>query len=417
MTYTTIFEIGPIHDYIADSRKSRDLWGSSFLFSYLMGYVAKFIIDIENNNSGTIDYVNELDKYIISPTLKEDDVFKNIIGMNDAKKIVAGTINDQIICKHEKLYMPNEVIKKFYDQLDIIYINCKDSLKKYHKNNFKLHDDEPEIANEQIKKFFRLHYITIENNQNASNKNQLIDSVIREKIESLSTSRMKIFKFDDFCDGANSVSYKKQKCSLCGDRKAIITLVGSRRNDRNEHLCAICSIKRGLISSLEGIIRQYPGFKSTTRIASKYVEIILKGAIGKKIEINGASVDEKIIEFLDNFCISDFRDFDYEPEALSYINRVLDNKSIFGDHLSMEKLLMYFPYQYLGTDEKEPKQFRDYLKEIFDNLINNKSNTLAKDDKTWIDNQFYAMVSTDGDNTGSLFTRNGVKSQDLSRAI
>ncbi len=422
----TILEIGPIGEYTQDSRKTRDLWGSSFLFSYMMGVVATLI---EKRLKPVC--INDV---IIKPTIKDDQLFKAIkaekSGSPILESVVAGTINDQMIVVHNDEGLVEHIETEFKRELKRIFDKCVNAQyqvmtkeEKERVQNYCLRISG--ISYSQILEFFRLFHVTIDI------EGDEITPEERELLETASSARGRVHTFYGYVDEHNTVSNKHEKCTLCGTRKKLITLNQTRRINRDEHLCGVCMIKRGLISEKQSIIKQDPGFKSTTKIAAKYVSFVLVKALQSDL------LREEIYDFLKAYFLQRppernkrevpkpyvLDEDDHQLEEICYKagedsvdveDFIPLDEFLRGDHEEelIETLVKYFPYEYLFTDDRPAIILRKSLK----NYIKNNPD-IDIETKTWIDNTYYAIVTTDGDGTGEIFNNNDGKMGKISEQI
>ena len=359
MHYKAIFEIGPIYDYLRSTRKTRDLWGGSFLFSYLMGYTAKLILENELgkfdlNSAPDIKRVNEI---ILRPNVTDDKLFQRICKSTTGSKVDAGSIPDQLYCRLQKATTPDSVIEGIKKELRTIYENCIMKV----LDNYKPDPDynsSSNIVEHQINNFFRLFYVIDD------------DSTDQEKLNNAIASRGSIFEFDSFVDDQNYTLSKDEKCSLCGDRKKVISLYGARRNNRAEHLCAICVIKRGLLDHFQYIV-ELEKFKSTTMIAST--------AAQKEMVENFDTLEDQISSFV--------KAHEKSPEASDDLNKKQMNNLINSD--ITREVIGKLSYQFYFSNQAS--DFRNQVQKL-----------TKEENKVWVDSPFFAILAADGDNTGAI---------------
>ncbi len=361
MSYTAIFEIGPIADYIKSTRKTKDLWGGSFLFSYLMGYAAKLILEEELDKQGFKrgDITSQINSIILRPALLDNPLFGRICDFGSVPPIDAGSIPDQFFCQLKKTDTPEKVKKKLINHLLSIFNNCLTALlDNYHVS----YEPTNGIVQKQIDDYFRFFFVFSDQFDNQIN------------FKNAASARGEIFEFDSYKDKTNTVSSKSEKCSLCGDRKRVITLIKARRNNRDEHLCAICTIKRGLLDYVEkrGWIN-LGGFQSTTAIAAQVPRNIMKRYFDE--------LEYEIERFRNAHKGSDEANDDLGEKQ---INSLLEKPIVL-------EVIDTFSYQFYFADEDKALEFRGKVKE--------KAN---KDEKFWVDHPFYAIIALDGDDTGKI---------------
>ncbi|MDP8241003.1 MAG: type III-B CRISPR-associated protein Cas10/Cmr2 [Candidatus Hatepunaea meridiana] len=372
MTYQTIFEIGPIAHYVENSRKTKDLWGASFLFSYLMGVLCA---EIKKQN-GKIE----------RPYLDDNPLFQWIINPQSSSDIYAGSIPDQVCCVYEDDGLPKKVQKRFYAVLDQLYNDCWQAVKDNYFYKACYHDKDKKEAYQQLRQYFRLFYVTKKSDETGK-WDDLMKAI---------NSRGQIYSFDDFNDDLNSVKSKDGKCSLMADFKRLHTIGKSRRGGKDEQLSAMAVIKRGLLDHFDNVVST-DRFASTTSIAATVVKQILK-----EPSIN---VRMAIKEFIEKFFEENQIDEEFSENDIRKLRNLKGKREVI-DHL---------PYEFYFTDHPISRDFRKAIK--------NEADTYLKQNpgkKVWIDSGFYAIVSLDGDNTGELFKLikdDPVKTTELSRAI
>jgi len=374
MSYKAIIEIGPIFDTIYTTRKARDLWGASFLFSFLMGHVAHFL--------------EQKGVRIKRPALQNDKLYKAI--QNGSKiftTVHAGTIPDSLYCELDNpdvlTQLENHLQKILYELLEAAKRRIETFYNGKHIQdgiNFEdLEDNDTEKS--QLKDYFRLFYV-------------YSDTKDFDELEQASFSRGRIYEFQNTSDTINSVENKYERCQLCGDRKQVIIIKNLRpdKNFKDEPLCAICTIKR----SMFGLIKKDQTFQSTTKVAA----VVVKKALKKYF----LQVKKEIIDFLkkqktesqlrknliDEIGAKKYEEFQKKMENSSWQLKNFDDVETFIDFRN-----------YFSTDETATK-LRSALKETVKKDIGQ-----ARDYLPWLERPFYAMVAMDADGMGSLLRKLG----------
>lgn len=388
MSYNAIFEIGPIHETLEASRKLRDYAGGSFLFSYLMGIMAKEIIDLERTKSKAVTY-DKVNGIIKEPFLENDPLFKKLTGTSTyvAK---TGTIPDRLYCALENNKAVTDIKQIFTQQIRELFRQCLD-------------DDEvsPELnslAEYQLFNYFRFFYVWADDGEPDDG----------HKLDPGAGTRGGIYEFEHSHDGMNTTKSKDEKCSLCGDRKKVITLEKAMRGGKDEHLCAVCLIKRRFVYKMKDIIggTEYP---STTDIAAKIVKEVL--------EKLSQDLEEKIIEFGSEH----FDDKgDPKDEVLDELEKYeINNLKKAIEQKNTKKIIKNLSYQFYFSDGKPATVFKTSILEI----INSKENPVVLHQllsdfninekiqiKPWLKQAFYCIIYLDGDSTGKFFS--GLKEKD-----
>lgn len=396
MPYKAIFEVGPISHYIGASRKARDLWGASFLFSYLMGICAKAVLEKELPS-----YTNDWDKIsnvITRPSLINDQLFIGIPS-DSFNNVEAGTIPDRLYCQIENEDTLEYVKKEFVKIILALYEDARDQIKNYYQSddNFEDNDSELIIAKQQLKQYFRLFYVSAS------------DDTDIEVLEQAIFSRSRIFEYERTKDDANQASSKYERCLLCGDRRRVLTIknirMGKRRPD--EPLCAVCTVKRGLINKIKGATP----FPSTTDIAAA----VTKRAIEEKFE----AIKPELINFLKA------QDGRYELRKDLIDEWGTEKYKIFKKLISLSvsdlqnktypEFQHYIEYQIYFMDFYEAKMLWGKLRKIVQEELRTQRNGngyVIREKMLWLNRAFYAIVAMDADGIGKIL-QHAYKNNDL----
>lgn len=383
MAYQVIFEIGPIWDAVRATRKLRDQWGASFLFSFLMGQVAKSVL--ENEHGKVPNPKVESDQKLISQTLivpqLQGDELLDYILTDEKTALTAGSIPDQLICRCNKEDTPAKVKSKFNEQLDDLFRKCVAALEVASTH-------EILIAPQQLRQYFRLFYSIFD------------EKASLETMKAASAARGDIHEFITWADEVNTVPHKDDKCSLCGDRKMVLELKQKKRNGKPEKLCAVCSIKRGLISAL-AIPNHNAKFPATTDIAAKLVAEFMQSRF--------ALIKSELIEFSDaqlNPAKIEYKEASQDLEEHE-MNRQREYRTA-GD----VRMVRYFSYQLYFSDLPASKQIRYALKDQWQKKMSSEEKLTFKtsirldnydiDIMTWLQHGYYALLATDGDDMGQI---------------
>lgn len=334
--YLLICEIGPIYDFVRHSRKTVDFWGASFLFSYFMSEVAR---DIKNNGGDIfLPYLDNNPMYLGSGT------------------ITCGSVPDQIYATFTDSHRSNienglkTVIEKV---IKIIAPKVKSMAGQKGKLEGVLDCGEE-------KDFFNFFYIIQEIKD--------IQPTYDEFIEAERKIRMRyaLRPFNQII--GNNIIAKWHKCTLCGDRKRIYSIVVDKDAGlyNKEHICSVCLLKRFLPEAVKSIFSgsaveiKEPHYKSTSDIALSPIKECM----------NTAEADDEIImtyKALIKACEQESEEKD--SEGRFFYDPVLRKK---------------FPAWKKKIGEKYPEEKK--LK--------------------WLDRPFYSIVYMDGDNMGAILKAN-----------
>lgn len=397
MSYKVIFEIGPVTDFIKSSRKLRDLWGASFYISYLMARTIKFILEEEITGFDYEKNKDKIKKIISRPFLQDDPLLQFFFHSSEkSERNSVGSIPDKIYCILEKKETPQKVLKKFYCSL----LKDFNEIAKCLITERELGID---IADYQLTKYFRLFYVT-----SPTDDFNVLETAINVRGE--------IFEFDNFLDRNNSVDRKEEKCSLCGDRKKVISLDNSRRRNRKEHFCAVCAIKRGFLKYYIGENSKNQ-FVSTTDIAA----FILKTALYQEY-----NYFDKVIKKVANEIIKSEPDEgldDLDNVRIKLLKKAMDDNP--------PETIEYLPYEQYYADQ-QVQYIQELKREINKVFIEKRQSEALKNLykqfnlslesynlKTWLQHSFYSIIALDGDDFTSVLqnARKDNKEQDLSAGI
>lgn len=256
-----LFTIGPVQSYIAQARKTKDL----FLGSYILSYLCK----------NTIEYLKQIkpNSEIIFPN-------EEVLSLDNESQIPS---------------IPNRFLASVSIENDNEIYKLADQLEFNVKNTFKSLSIDKQLNNDnkdyedQIEDFLEVYWASIDDNNNyLDNYNNL-----EKALGAIKNTRV-----------FNQLNQKSgvKKCSICGQRNAIIN-----KNpilQENEELCAICWTKRK--SSVNS------KFPSTAKISiMDEINKIKSNSLGESklneyINIYGNSFDEELL-FEENLSVNYFR--------------------------------------------------------------------------------------------------------------
>jgi CRISPR-associated protein Cmr2 len=353
MSYSLLVcEIGPVFDFVRSSRKTKDYWAASFLFSYLMGHVAKT--------------VKERGGRIIRPDL-EDDPIVNETGRKGGAR--AGSIPDQIfvVVKEEQKKKLNDELNGSFDKgvaeiLDQVIEGAKIGVDK-HK------------AGEQTASYFNFFYIFHEIDGAYPTYKEFLDA--EQKI----IMRGKFRQFNQTNDKSSSVQ-KWDRCDLCGERDKVCELNrdASERFYKKERVCGVCLLKRFLYKAQEiEKIAIEPRYDSTSDIAA----VPVMNAVFRLREFPALkALQENFYTVLVQAKEKAKSSIDVE----AFRNRPLGHP-VYGRLLWSEQ-------------GKDVRNKFDAIEETKEELNDSYVRT------TWLNRPYYAVVYMDGDNMGSAFRGN-----------
>lgn len=357
MSYSLfVCEIGPIFDFVRRSRKAKDYWAASFLFSYLMCQIAKFLYQY-----GTI----------IRPNLDGDLMFND--SLRGERKVKAGSIPDQlyvVIPAEKKGEIKQKLEEEFEKILKEIIRDVKD------KNGM----DYVPISMDEVCEYFKLFFIFHPIEASYPSYLEFIEAEKEIKVRSLT-----------YCfPQQNKPGVKKwDKCDLCGERAQVYIVNGSSADltDR-ERICSVCMLKRFLYKAVDAIASE-PKYESTSDIAAvpinkQYSELKKKPAV----EANLKAIKDKY-DNLVSWCRSN-------TDELSDVKNVERFSEPLGRCLFLDNAPM------LGSFRKS---FRD---------LEDKT---GSPHSPWLERPFYTVVYMDGDNMGEAFRNSGDHFKEVSEIV
>jgi CRISPR-associated protein Cmr2 len=360
--YLISISIGPVQDFIASARRSRDLWFGSWLLSELSKVVAK-----------EIGKVN-----LIFPSIQDDKQLEENSNFNVVNKILAiveipnptqfdKNLRDKIKDRLRRIYEDNGTDKGIFDEID----------RKLGKDKSLFYRDE---AKAQIEDLTELYWAAV-----PFDESKYVEC--RNRVETLLSARKATRDFAKVTWGSEA-----PKSSIDGQRESVILdseidkpHIQKIFNLRNkERLCGVGVMKR---------LTEKRSFASTSHIASLPLLDSLK--------------DKKI----DNF--------DYLRDLSNIIGKIDANelKNFVGKtpishpffenydgHLLFENRLKDF------FDEPKLTQAKGALKQFMENAFG------KKDKKP---NPYFALLQADGDRMGKVIDnqKNKDDHKELSKAL
>ncbi len=225
MSYLLIIHIGPVQDFIASARRSRDLWFGSWLLSELSKAAANSIVQQEGKLTN-----------LIFPAIETDDDLKPNSSFDVANKIVA------IIENH-----PTAIAKKVLSDIE----QRLDQIKGLAFKNFTkiVGPFDSDVANLQIKDMLETFWVAKKLDKDYSQ--------VRKETEALMTARKATNNYKKVSWGSSAA-----KSSLDGQRESVIDKIAYK--ETGEHLCGVGLLKRYGQQEAD----KKPSFFSTSHVAS-----------------------------------------------------------------------------------------------------------------------------------------------------
>jgi len=363
MSYLISISIGPVQDFIASARRSRDLWFGSWLLSELSKTVAK---KIGKDN-------------LIFPAISYDGQLEENSRFNVVNKIVAIVPNIEAgfdeslkVAIEERL---EKIYKPIFNKIDTKIEN------EFPRNGKIFYRAEAEA---QIKDMTELYWAAIpfdEDDKTIDKNGKSVYEKTRERVEILLNARKSTRNFAASTTWADNVP----KSSLDGQRESVIEdkkiddvkiqkIFGLRKKER---LCGVGVLKRLAEKGTDD------RFFSTSHIGSLPLLSTLK---------NDENTENAVNEYIGK--IADLL-FEYNKKELyKYIGRVPENlkHEVFQEydgHLLFENRLIDLPFE----SQAQLDQAKQALNEF---------KTVAFGKETAKPLPYYALLLADGDRMGTV---------------
>ncbi len=363
-----ICEIGPIFDFVRHSRKTKDYWSASFLFSYIMAEVIKAL-------------QKEADANIFRPNVK------NELLVTGKGKASAGSIPDQVFA-----IIPTSKKK----DIGGIIENAKSQAIESLIPKIKAVVGDCAIVSQEVIDYINIFYIFHDLSDASLSHSENLEGERKIKARGM----VRVFKP---LTGESIPKWKK--CNLCGDRESVYQKTIGEDSDgffKEERICSVCMFKRFLpdalkkLDTLKDIVVE-PAFDSTTDIAA----VPFFQHVKQLQEHFGDSSDEiKTLQTLYCQCAEEYKDaalvalkkkcVGFDQDFGRCVYRSEDQPSA-----SLKKLRKAFE----ETEEKMKQGNGDYV-------------PLA-----WLKRPFYAIVYMDGDNMGNAIKDNKDRFSDYVGAV
>lgn len=387
-----IFQIGPVQEYVNCAKKTQDFWAGSYLLSFL-NCIA--IYEVEKSR-GTIIYPS-IDNQPIYEYVK--DIKKN--GKKPWECQPKGnqlipTIPNRFVCKLFvcKLKERKKVLSDAEKEINQTFSEIVNLIKSKFEGEIDIDASLSywnEIWDRQTKNFFEIYWIIqpfVSNKYKDSYKNA----------ENFFASRKNVRNFEN-------IEEPGYKCTLCGKYEPLTLEKGDsnlRKNIKSfwdkirkktgyrfreeEHLCAVCTVKRLLPEYIFGIKSAFP---STSYFA---VSDFLYALIKKQ------DMQDKIKEFVDE--VKNIRkelnlDFDVEPipklkkEANERFEKLI---KLDGDWFIKDTYENIIAKKEI--DDKQVKKIEEKL-ESLENLFKDKVRPY----------KYFAVFQMDGDDMGEKISQ------------
>ncbi|MCX7698449.1 MAG: type III-B CRISPR-associated protein Cas10/Cmr2 [Candidatus Goldbacteria bacterium] len=365
-----IFTIGPVQEFISQSRKLKDLWAGSFLLSY---FIFNAILPVADEiGPANIIYPDLKTLPLFDKWLKENKGINNID--YDKKRLLIPSIPNlfTVLCddfnKLKNLFLKSENNIREVIRLAKNFLKDKEGLKEeylqYLDNFIEFYWAITEIEIKQIEREQK-KYFDPELYKNAFSELQNI-LAYRKQIRN--------YNYDE-----PNIKHSS-KCTMCGLRPAIDSILSKNILKENEKLCAVCLLKRKfmefLIEKEEGI--QGFSYPSLAGIAAKNFIKENKLKLIEKIK----NFRELLIKKIENNILS---------EQIEILNNIDEN---------LEKCLE-------NAEAFYPEFYDEIITKIKDQEIKNASKEIKKDLKDTP--KYICSIMMDGDDMGKWVSGEKVK--------
>ncbi len=403
-----LFTIGPVQSFIAQARKTQDLFMGSFLLSYLSFTAMEEII--ENYGPTSIIYPDlfsqplmdlYLEKYLKNEKIKKSysayidqptipNRFVAIIPESEKSEIekIAKDIIDKLKEKWGKIV--TTVLEEFgLKNNETIQPHISSHTKDFPEIywvSIPLKIDTRDIETNDLRDFFEdikawqeLWYFAEKKGEYKPNIGLLYEPIYTSLEKSMGARK----NLRDF----EQIEEKGKKCHLCGEREGVIkTKIGNLKVGKyigeTENLCVLCFVKRGLDKYLEEKVSdkfKNFSFPSTAEVAiTDFKEKALKNA------------KEEFKEYIKKFreLVGEEKFMEIEVSPLPKIKDKFDGIENLEGEWFFEENLTVDKFKELGlkVPEKEIEILRGYLQKIYE--------------KVGEPNPYYAILKLDADNMG-----------------
>ncbi|AEH51243.1 type III-B CRISPR-associated protein Cas10/Cmr2 [Pseudothermotoga thermarum] len=400
------FSIGPVQSFISQSRKTQDLYNSSYLLSYLT-FVATWVVAEEYGPMSIIYpelYGQPLFDWFLEKK-KQIEVKNSLSSLVDLATIPNKFVAILPTSKQEEL---EDIVKKCEKEVREKW----NDIVEYVLDNFLTSKPQQEIIDRQIKDFPEIYWVIVPWRINGKEvqieafrelkiETETIEKIIKTLKKQSLPVNVGIYYPLIYSLGEKFLKARKQlrnfvqteeygkKCTICGEREGVVSQ-GNVKPDKKhilkdkECLCVNCFAKRMLDEYLEK--KEFPGATF--------------GGFPSTAEICLADFREKILSSED--CRTAYEEFSKEFSKLLSVRIVKDSvvpklkddfdkiaENIYGEWLFEENLTQRKIKEELGEVERIEKnlpELRERLKELHK--------------KVGKPSPYYAVIMLDGDNMG-----------------
>ncbi|MDG6998833.1 MAG: type III-B CRISPR-associated protein Cas10/Cmr2 [Nitrososphaerota archaeon] len=372
--YLLVCETGPVFDFVRNSRKTRDYWAASFLFSYLMGKISESI----QKNGGRI----------IRPDLQADPIVHE--RFRPTGGVRAGSIPDQlyaVVGDRSKGLLKDGLCDVFYTGIEHVIDQVVSGLHIATKDN---RSQIMEQAKEQARSYFYLFHVLYQIDAGYPTYNEFLEAERRIKMRGMVT------RFDQTVVPPDALYLQKwSRCDLCGDRDMVYWTDHDSEAEmyKKERICGVCLLKRFLYEADDmKKVALEPMYDSTSDIAA--------------VPMMNASYALREFGPLKSAQEEFFKRLEAAKAEASQLDKT--DQQAFQNKLPGHPV--YGRLFFSGEGKKVRKQFEE---------IENQKQKLDPSFRktTWLNRPFYAVVYMDGDNMGSAFRGNDEYFKQISDAV
>lgn len=351
MPFLMAVGVGPVQDFIASARRSRDLWFGSWLLSELSKTAARTIVEKHRKDV----------ERLVFPKVNSFDYLDNTKEFNVVNKIVA-------VIDKEPALLGDEIKQKINDRLNEIWAEAQKNFSK---------DFRKDKADLQIADLVEIYWTAVEvDNINDSAQYQKA----REKVDFLFSARKATRNFNRVTWGGNV-----PKSALDGQRESVIDeAVYGVNGLGKEQLREKYGVRQGERLCGVGLLKRHGNrtgdnsFFSTSHVAA----LSLLKHLESDAEKNSNAVEVYARE------LSGLLEFVIEKDKLyKFLGKTPSRHVVFqnydGHILFEERLAEFFAQDKL-------KAAKNALKKFFDDIGVNQNSLLP----------YYALLFADGDRMG-----------------
>jgi len=392
---TIIFSIGPVQSFIAQARKTQDLWVGSYLLSYLTGVALCEFMD----SGGTIESPNldENNFFSFIKSLKEKSDRNKSKGLVDAPKV--GSIPNQAVIK-AKNKDPFQLAKKAELTVRKEWLRiCNTIWDRYFSRLEKQYPEVKNIWEKQITNFWNIRWLIVEREEDIKYfSNFKLWSPFSFPVEKGDRCKMmgNWQEISGFIRG-KSASDKDNQDSFWEQVRDSIPKKHELKDD--ERLSSIALIKRLFPLCSDEILNDKAmlSWPSTVYIAALPWLFKLEEKAATDLELRESLInfakDVNILSYLKRPDVTQWFDFNFNKEGASEDAKAikpffqLDAQLYYADLLKNENKIIF------------PSEYEELRETLSKNLVDNIYKCGIKP------SPYYSVLIMDGDKIGDVIKK------------